>query len=214
MRGWGHVVVFAKAPRLGAVKRRLAAGIGPLEALRFYRDNTARLLRCLARDRRWRCWLAMTPDRAALGPRFWRVRAGRMRQGRGDLGVRMRRPFLALPPGPVVIIGSDIPELQPRQIAAAFRLLGRVALVFGPASDGGYWLFGARHRNLPRALFARVRWSSEHALSDTLDGIPARLSIGFAERLDDIDDAAAFERWRARQRRRLSRPSDAPGGAA
>lgn len=46
------VVVFARAPRLGTVKRRLARDVGDRAALRFYQANLARLLRALARDRR------------------------------------------------------------------------------------------------------------------------------------------------------------------
>jgi rSAM/selenodomain-associated transferase 1 len=205
MRGFGHVVIFAKAPRLGAVKRRLGAGIGAPAALRFYRDNTERLLRRLTRDRRWRCWLAVTPDSAASGPRFWRLPLTRIPQGRGDLGRRMRRPFAILPPGPILVIGSDIPELAPRHLAAAFRLLGQFDLVIGPATDGGFWLFGACHRPLPHGLFADVRWSTAHALADTLADIPSRFRCGFAAQLEDVDDAAAFGRWRARRDRSLTR---------
>ena len=47
-----HLVVFARAPRLGAVKRRLARDIGALAAWRFYRTATAGLLRRLAGDPR------------------------------------------------------------------------------------------------------------------------------------------------------------------
>ena len=32
-----HVVIFARRPKLGRVKTRLAADIGPVETLRFYR---------------------------------------------------------------------------------------------------------------------------------------------------------------------------------
>lgn len=196
-----HLVVFAKAPRLGAVKRRLAAGIGALAALRFYRDNAARLLRRVARDRRWCCWIALTPDRAASGPRFWRVPCRRTGQGRGDLGRRMACPFAVLPPGPIVIIGSDIPDIAPRHIDAAFRLLGRADVVLGPATDGGYWLFGSRRRPLPKPVFAGVRWSTEFALADTIATLPPRLKVGFAATLADVDDAASYWRWRKARRR-------------
>ena len=60
-----HLVIMARAPRLGCVKRRLAGDIGEIEALRFYRGHTARLLRDMARDPRWETWLAVTPDAAA-----------------------------------------------------------------------------------------------------------------------------------------------------
>ena len=58
------VVVFARAPRLGAVKRRLAHGIGDRAALRFHVATLTRLLRALVADRRFRTVLAVTPDSA------------------------------------------------------------------------------------------------------------------------------------------------------
>jgi uncharacterized protein len=204
MRARRHLVVFAKAPQLGRVKQRLAAGIGALAALRFQRAATAHLLRRVAHDRRWCCWLALTPDRAAAGPRFWRVSCARIAQGQGDLGQRMARPFARLP-GPVVLIGSDIPEITASHIDAAFRLLGAHDLVFGPARDGGFWLIGGRR--LPRGLFAAVRWSSPHALADTLRNVPPRWRVARVATLDDVDDAAAYLSW-------LRWSADAPGGGA
>ena len=44
------VIVFARAPRLGTVKRRLARDIGDRAALRFYTATLSSLLRTLARD--------------------------------------------------------------------------------------------------------------------------------------------------------------------
>jgi uncharacterized protein len=211
MRPERHLVVFLRAPRLGRVKSRLAAGIGAVAALGFYRRTSARLLRVLTRDRRWRVHLALTPDSAAHGKRPWRVGGLRRGQGGGDLGRRMARVFATLPPGPAVIIGADIPAIAPEHVVAAFRALGRSDAVFGPALDGGYWLVGLRRRpRLPRVLFERVRWSSEHALADTLAGLPRTLSVAMLERLEDIDDAAAYRRWLNRRRP----GSDVPAGGA
>ncbi|HTQ32977.1 MAG TPA: TIGR04282 family arsenosugar biosynthesis glycosyltransferase [Stellaceae bacterium] len=179
------LILFFRAPRLGAGKRRLAGDIGTLAALRFERRMLARNLRLLGRDRRWRLRIAVTPDSAA---RRW---ANARPQGRGDLGARMRRALAAAHPGPAVLIGSDIPGLTPAHIASAFRLLGRHDIVFGPARDGGFWLAGCRHR-LPD--FGPVRWSTEHALADTLANLPRALSVGFAATLDDVDDGAAYRR--------------------
>lgn len=210
MRARRHLVLFLRAPRLGRVKSRLAAGIGALAALRFYRETSERLVRRLGRDRRWRCHLAVTPDRDRH--RFWPAGLERRGQGAGDLGRRMARIFAELPPGPVVIVGSDIPALAPRHVAAAFRALGNSEAVFGPAEDGGYWLVGLRRRpRLPRGLFERVRWSSRFALADTLASLPRGMSRAMLETLADVDDAASYRRWR----KRLSAPaSDAPGAAA
>jgi glycosyltransferase A (GT-A) superfamily protein (DUF2064 family) len=114
-----------------------------------------------------------------------------MPQGGGDLGVRMRRALAACGPGPVVLVGSDILGLTAPHIAAAFRLLGRHDIVFGPARDGGFWLVGCRHWPPD---FGEVRWSSRHALADTLANLPESLSAGFAATLADVDDGAAYHK--------------------
>src|ERR1051325_1477302 len=104
----------------------------------------ARLLRRPGRDGRWQLRLAVTPDRARRRERLWPQSVPMEGQGGGDLGQRMRRALAACPPGPAVLIGTDIPALGPEHIAEAFRLLGNHDLVFGPAADGGFWLIGAR----------------------------------------------------------------------
>lgn len=186
-----HLILFVRLPRLGAGKKRLARDIGAVAALRFQRLMLARLLRRLGRDRRWRLRLAVTPDHRP--PRRFALPAGLLvtGQGSGDLGARMRRALAACSPGPAVLIGSDIPDLAATHIAEAFRLLGRHDLVFGPTGDGGFWLVGARRSPRLPPLFGPVRWSSPHALADTLANLPPRVSVGFAARLDDIDDGAA-----------------------
>ena len=189
-----HLVVFVRAPQLGTGKRRLARDIGPVAALRFQRLMLARLLRRLGRDRRWRLRLAVTPDRPRGRGLKLPSRIAVTTQGPGDLGARMRRALDACPPGPPVLIGSDIPDLAATHIAEAFRLLGQHDLVFGPTGDGGFWLVGGRRSPRLPPLFGPVRWSSPHALADTLANLPPRVSIGYAARLDDVDDGAA---WRS-----------------
>ncbi len=82
----------------------------------------------------------------------------------------------------------------------AFAALGRHDFVFGPAADGGYWLVGAkRSRVVPQGLFENVRWSNEHALSDTVAGLPKNARVARLGELDDIDDGPAYHAWRRRQ---------------
>lgn len=188
-----HLVVFARAPALGRVKTRLAAGIGASAALGFYRRTLAGLLRRVGRDARWTTTLAVTPDNAGN----WPMRLPCRGQGGGDLGARMGRVFRTWPPGPVVIIGADIPDITAEHIAAAFRALGNADAVFGPARDGGYWLVGLRRGPKLPDIFRDVRWSTRHALDDTLSNLKGR-RVARIETLDDIDDAAAWRRWRGR----------------
>jgi rSAM/selenodomain-associated transferase 1 len=190
-----HLVVFVRAPRLGTVKTRLAADIGPVSAWAFARNTLEAVIRPLASDRRWRCWLAVTPDKAIFRRRQWPRTFGLMTQGRGDLGRRMAAVTESLAPGPVVIIGTDIPAIRPHHVAAAFKALGRHDFVFGPARDGGYWLVGLKRRPAFTDIFEAVRWSTEDALADTIANLKGGQTHALLETLDDIDDVEAYRRF-------------------
>ena len=187
-------MLFVRAPLLGVGKRRLAAEAGDVAAVRFERAMLGLLARRLGRDRRWRLRLVVAPDRSVFRRRLWPRAVAIQPQGAGDIGARMRRALASCPPGPVVLIGADIPQVAARHVADAFRLLGRHDLVFGPAADGGFWLVGARRSPRLPPLFGTVRWSGPHALGDTLDNLPRRFSVGFAARLEDVDRAEALRR--------------------
>lgn len=187
-----HLVIFCRRPQLGVGKRRLAADVGDVEAVRFARGALDRLVRTLGPDPRWRLWLAVAPDR----PLDW-VRHGTvLPQGPGDLGQRLERIIQALPPGPVVVLGSDTPTISRSDVAQAFRALGPNRAVFGPAPDGGYWLIGLR-RGLGEGLpFAGVRWSTSDALSDTMANLKTS-PIALLREREDIDDGPALRRYRS-----------------
>ena len=192
-----RLVILAKSPVLGGVKRRLGREIGEVAALRFYRSCLIHAVLRLARDPRWRCMLAIAPDRdVAAG--FWlpRGRIVRLPQGEGDLGRRMQRLFGRLPPGPVIVVGSDIPAIHPRHVADAFRRLGNADAVLGPAPDGGYWLVGLKRVPKLLAPFAGVRWSGPHALADTLANLGGQRAV-LAATLSDVDTAEDFRAARA-----------------
>jgi rSAM/selenodomain-associated transferase 1 len=198
----GHLVIMARAPRLGVGKRRLARDLGTLAAWRFQRRMLERLLRRLARDPRWTTWLAVTPDRAANWATHWAVQGAAparvIPQGAGSLGERMVRLLRERPPGPVVVVGSDIPELDAGQVARALQALGRHDWVFGPAADGGYWLVGARRRRAPWRPFDAVRWSSPHALADSLANLKGA-RVALLEELHDVDSGEDLVRLRRKK---------------
>ena len=194
------VIVFARQPRLGTLKKRLARDIGAPAALRFYRRALDRLERRLSGDRRWRLIWALTPDRAARRG-GWRRAGSAVPQGRGDLGQRMARALRGAPPGPALVVGTDIPGIDRAAIAQAVRLLGRHDAVFGPSGDGGYWLVGlGGRRPLPYGFLGSVRWSTEHALKDSLASLPNGYRAAFASILDDVDTGEDYRRWRRSDR--------------
>ncbi len=184
------VIVFARAPRLGTVKRRLARSIGDRAALRFHVAMLTRLLRALARCRRFDVVLAVTPDRAHIrAPARVRI----VPQGHGDLGRRMSRALGRS--RRAALIGCDIPLAGAGDMRAAFAALGTADAVFGPATDGGYWLIALGPRR-PANLFGHARWSTEHALADTLLQFRQH-RVAFIRTLSDVDTVADYRRYRA-----------------
>ena len=205
-----QLAIFLRPPRLGRVKSRLAAGIGWVEATRFFRANVAALVRRLGRDPRWRIslWLdTPRPSQISIAPGLTTGVAknvSRYTQGPGDLGARMARTFARLPPGRVVLIGSDIPDIEPCHIARTFKALERYDAVLGPAADGGYWLVGLRGRARRAGarrggVFCQVRWSSAFALADQLRNLKD-FRVGLLDVLADIDTPDDYARWRRARR--------------
>lgn len=182
-----------KEPRPGRVKTRLGRDIGMVPAARWFRFHALALLRRI-RDPRWQIVLAVSPDRDGLQSRVWPADLPRIAQGRGDLGARMIRAMRRTGPGPVCVIGADIPALGTREISKGFAALGDHQAVFGPASDGGYWMVGLQHPDhAPAGLFKDVRWSTEHALADSIATLSG-LSFTQIGELHDVDTAADLRR--------------------
>ena len=188
-----QLVIMVKEPHPGRVKTRLGHDIGMVSAAWWFRHQSAQLLRRL-QDPRWDLILSVAPDREGLASRVWPAHLARMPQGVGDLGDRMSRIFRSCPPGPVCIIGADIPGITRAHIARAFAALGDHDAVFGPALDGGYWLVGMKRTAPPPAtLFENVRWSTEHALTDSMATI-AGARIALIDVLADVDSGADLHR--------------------
>ena len=202
------LIVFARRPRAGRVKRRLARALGHRRAAALYARTLARTLElaagvdgvrlCLyAAGAREAAWFA-----ARLAPRAWQVRA----QGRGDLGQRMagalrastRRGRAAL------LIGSDLLDVRRADVAAAVTALaGGRRLVLGAAADGGC---GDRRAATPAAVFT-APWSSAGVLAATCTAARAlglgprccrRVTISIAR--DLFTPAGAGYRRRTRSR--------------
>lgn len=180
------LIVMVKEPLPGRVKTRLGRDIGVIPATWWFRHQTRRLIRRM-RDPRWNIILAVSPDYQGLTSRFWPNSIERIGQGGGDLGARMARLLNAPHRGPVCIIGGDIPAISPAHIVRAFAQLGSHDFVFGPATDGGFWLVGAkRTAALPPDLFQGIEWSTPKTLKDTIATLGQR-RVAYADQLSDVD---------------------------
>lgn len=200
-----RLVIMVKEPVAGRVKTRLARDVGVSEATRFYRATLRAVIGRLARQPFWHTIMSVSPDAAASSVALPHG-VLRISQGNGDLGARMQRPMRQLPPGPVCVVGSDIPGIGVSDVRRAFRQLGRCDVVFGPAEDGGFWLIGMRRR--PRLInpYASIAWSRP----DTLSAVEARLagnSVRHTSRLGDVDSGADLKRCAGLQGRLILPPS-------
>ena len=199
------LIIMAKSPVAGRVKTRLARDIGIAAATTFYRHTCQAVIARLSATTLWATELNIAPD-TGIDDRFWPRHLPRSKQSRGDLGTRMRQAMTRARNGPVVLVGTDIPEIKQHHIAEAYAALRSHDVVLGPTPDGGYWLIGtANQRHLRNALH-NVRWSTEFALQDTICSFKAQnagLSIGLVARLNDIDHGDDFIPVRSLAGRRI-----------
>lgn len=191
-----HLIIFARRPQLGRVKTRLAKDIGVVAAYRFYENTLLGLTRSLSSDKRWKTWLAITPNHTRWNNPFVLKQISQMPQGKGSLGERMFRCISRFENSPAIIIGSDIPAIKKKHISNAFKALQRSDFVFGPSYDGGYWLVGAAKGCAAQILFNNIDWSSDRVLTQTLGNIPTKFRVIFLEKLIDVDDGETYNSWR------------------
>jgi rSAM/selenodomain-associated transferase 1 len=109
-----------------------------------------------------------------------------------DLGERLYSSMLQAEEGgysPVVLMGSDVPCLQPATLLEAIERLKTCGLCLGPARDGGYYLIGMK--NADRRVFLNIPWSTSSVLRETLQrASEAGVSVALLEEEADIDTVA------------------------
>ncbi len=159
------LIVFARFPETGKVKTRLAPAVGADEACRIYERLCRRTLGIAADFKRTdhvHVFLFFTPPgkesqvrRAFPGP--WEFLA----QEGSHLGNCMENAFRSVRDRGchrIVLIGSDILDLEARDLEDAFSALGRDDAVLGPSEDGGYYLIGLTRPC--QAAFATDEWGT------------------------------------------------------
>ena len=83
----------------------------------------------------------------------------------------------------IIIIGSDLWELNEDLICKGFFELNKNEVVIGPSIDGGYYLLGL-NKKMPK-LFQGIKWGTKSVLSQTINLLDNRPFI--LPELNDID---------------------------
>ncbi|MGH9399047.1 MAG: TIGR04282 family arsenosugar biosynthesis glycosyltransferase [Thermoanaerobaculia bacterium] len=218
--GLPALVLFARAPVLGAVKTRLTPALTEEGVLSLYAAFLEDAARVYARTSRWEPVLAALPDpddptlTRLFGPP-WRRQA----QAPGDLGARLEAAFDAERErgAPAVLaVGADHPALPIALVEEAFeavRLGSDAALI--PAQDGGYCAIALNARVPPAAAFRGVPWSTPEVLAVTRAGLAAAgLNVATLGAAYDVDRPEDLDRLRADLARRDPRAPDYPRATA
>jgi len=187
------LIIFAKNPILGKAKTRLAATIGEKKALVIYKkliEKTANIIGELSIEKE--LYYSDFIEKNDL----WNNKVTRKKIQRGkSLGERMENAFkngFAEGYKNIVIIGTDLWDLETLEIEKAFVSLEKNEGVIGPAQDGGYYLLGLSKWN--PTVFQNKKWGTSTVLNETLACFDKKVvdNLKTKNDIDTIEDLRAF----------------------
>ena len=197
------LIQFAKWPRIGMVKTRLAATLGDAHALEVHVSLMDAVFTNLIsyQSAEVELWLnEFHPlDEISLGAVKGKLEQHHIAyrlQCEGSLGEKMANAIQRSLTGyeKVIIVGSDCPTVDAEYLAAASCMLEAHDIVLGPAEDGGYVLVGASR--FDPAVFAGVAWGQGSVLKQTLANAKRlAFSCGLLETTWDVDELSDYQRW-------------------
>ncbi|WP_047550759.1 TIGR04282 family arsenosugar biosynthesis glycosyltransferase [Psychroserpens sp. Hel_I_66] len=179
------IIIFTRNPVLGKCKTRLAKTIGDEAALKVYKhllQHTANVVQKVNADR-----YVFYSENINTKDLWTEDSFNKKLQTGNDLGERMHNAFLDLLQSgykKVIIIGSDLLDLNENVIEDGFGLLETNDVVIGPAIDGGYYLLGMKE--LHPAIFKNKAWGTETVREDTLADLKNN-NVSLLKPLNDID---------------------------
>jgi hypothetical protein len=165
-----RVILFVKLPRPGTVKTRLGKAIG--------HNLAAQLYDCFVRDLCVTLWqLEVAPliffapaSQGAAMANWLGSDQSYYPQVGDDLGARMASAFqqgFQLGYDPLLILGSDNPDLPLDYLREAFEALAHDQVVIGPSHDGGYYALGFAQANYMPQVFTNMSWSTPTVFDQT-----------------------------------------------
>jgi len=179
------VLVFCKNQIIGKVKTRLALSIGQKKALSIYSklvNKTATIVNSLSSEVH-----IYYSDYIEENDNFDSSKIKKFIQKGNNLGDRMINALNISFKNfsPIVIIGSDLWELEISDIMDAFGILKKKNIVIGPSTDGGYYLIGMNY--LDTKIFENKNWGQQSVLNETIRDIDDITNIHLLDEKTDID---------------------------
>jgi len=193
------LLIFTRNPELGKVKTRLATSVGDESALKIYKfllQHTAEITANVQADK------FVYYSEGIHKEDSWdnNTYSKKLQEG-DDLGIRMYNAFtevFSLGYDQIIVIGSDMYDLNTEDLDNAFTALKDNDYVIGPAEDGGYYLLGMKQPN--QAIFSKKEWGKNSVLQATLDDLKNESLKTLEERNDvdyfsDIKDIKVFQEF-------------------
>lgn len=185
MRNRNLVIIFVRNPVLGKVKTRLSKSVGDLAALKIYQlllEKTKKATQVLSCDK------VVFYSKEIIHNDLWDTPAYQKELQIGDdLGSRMEHAFqinFEKNYKKIVLIGSDLYDLNPSLINEAFKKLIQNEVVIGPSKDGGYYLLGLK-KGYPK-IFRNKKWGTSSVREDTLKDLE-NINVHSLALMNDID---------------------------
>lgn len=195
------IVIFLKYPHPGEVKTRLIPGLGEIEATSFYKKCCEDLVTRLKRIQQESFLLVSNPADIPLVNDWFNLPKHTFSQEGENLGEKIKNAiyqFLQKGFHKIIIVGSDIPDLNSSHISRAEELLDDYDFILGPSFDGGYYLLGLTSKNPYEFLLSDIPWSTSQVLNLTVERI---LEEGYSlQKLKPLRDIDTFEDYQAWQK--------------
>jgi len=196
------LVIVAKAPVVGQVKTRLCPPLSAAEATELFRCFLVDTVARASTVPNAQVCLAFTPtDSEALFRALLPFPLRYLPQRGNSLGERLVNIFADLLHdgfSKIVIVDSDSPTVPTVYLQEAFTLLDNPGndAVFGPCSDGGYYLVGACA--VHHGLFENITWSMASVLTETLAQARLhKLNVALLPAWYDVDNGADLHKLAA-----------------
>ena len=196
------VLLFAKFPRPGTVKTRLAKAIGFEKAAQLYTCSVHDTIGYLKRlNFPFEIFYWPVESGVEFAETFGSDNTYVPQQGE-DLSQRAINSFRRTFDRGVeyaVTIGTDIPDLPQELITDAFERLKSADAVIGPALDGGYYLLGFSKRSFAPAAFENISWSTAKVFDQTLCALKNQnKTVSVLPAWNDIDTIEDLRRFASR----------------
>ena len=179
------LIIFTRNPILGKVKTRLAKAVGKKTALDIY---LFLLQKTKEVTQNIHCDKVIFYSQEVLENDLWDTTTYKKELQVGKhLGAKMNHAFETCFKDKyhkVVLIGSDLYDLEAPHIEEAFEKLEKKDVVIGPATDGGYYLIGLK-KTYPK-IFQNKNWGTSSVREDTLKNLE-KVDVHLLPMLNDVD---------------------------